>query len=633
MMESMHPNNPNEGENVNENMLLLLSEGTKESANRLKAVISCSICLEILSNVSIVGTCGHSYCGTCLDRYRRKASSDHGGSVCPLCKTPFECGKDVIVSTSVGALVQSVGELLSELEKLLPKPVVPLRSLVRVHSGRAGQSRIARSTSSSSSSSAVVVVGTAKPAEGANATEVATNNNNNAAPSSSSSPGKKQKKENENTGPNELEPTAALERLLDNKPPEIVVNNNNDHNNNIGNEIMRQSSSATTCSTIESHEILIHSTPVPPSTALSSHRSSKSAPSTASSTDFHTPTPSKQSDKSGKHSKTNATNTNESRSSRGSSRHTPQSSDATSNGAKPDKFQVGDVVDVLPRTWIGINKPGGAATIIAVHEEASNSSNVSGTNNSTEQPWVNTDATADAGEVGLSYDVKYILSTGQDTYVPHYFVEYPKEIARHQRRHKPVNYAEPDTQAFDALISFERSTSFAEDTKKSAIPRSVSSSEKKRKRHQDRNNIILDDNVSTVSHASTDYMSSDAPDTASSLTDSSSKSKKRHGKSPDKRSSSNNSSSSSSSSSSSTSSSRKHTGSAFANTEIVLLSTSLDDKEYNRLLEFSQQFDVAMGSNGSAGKAPAMTHLVVATNSKNLFMHRTMKFLEAIMGT
>jgi hypothetical protein len=128
-------------------------------------------------------------------------------------------------------------------------------------------------------------------------------------------------------------------------------------------------------------------------------------------------------------------------------------------------------------------------------------------------------------------------------------------------------------------------------------------------------------------------MSSDAPDTASSLTDSSSKSKKRHGKSPDKRSSSNNSSSSSSSSSSSTSSSRKHTGSAFANTEIVLLSTSLDDKEYNRLLEFSQQFDVAMGSNGSAGKAPAMTHLVVATNSKNLFMHRTMKFLEAIMGT
>lgn len=55
-------------------------------------------------------------------------------------------------------------------------------------------------------------------------------------------------------------------------------------------------------------------------------------------------------------------------------------------------FSTGDVVNVAPRMWPGINKPGGAAWITAVHEN------------------------------GESYDVKYILGGGSDLHVPAAFL-------------------------------------------------------------------------------------------------------------------------------------------------------------------------------------------------------------------
>lgn len=61
-------------------------------------------------------------------------------------------------------------------------------------------------------------------------------------------------------------------------------------------------------------------------------------------------------------------------------------------------FAVGDVVNVAPRLWPGINKPGGAAFITAVHDD------------------------------GDSYDVKYILGGGSDLQVPVAFIRNASDL-------------------------------------------------------------------------------------------------------------------------------------------------------------------------------------------------------------
>ena len=61
-------------------------------------------------------------------------------------------------------------------------------------------------------------------------------------------------------------------------------------------------------------------------------------------------------------------------------------------------FVTGDVVNVAPRLWPGINKPGGAAFITAVHDD------------------------------GDSYDVKYILGGGSDLQVPAAFIRNASDL-------------------------------------------------------------------------------------------------------------------------------------------------------------------------------------------------------------
>lgn len=67
-------------------------------------------------------------------------------------------------------------------------------------------------------------------------------------------------------------------------------------------------------------------------------------------------------------------------------------------------FRQGEIVNVFPRTWIGINKPGGIAWVTNIHVEDS------------------------------SYDVKYIVDSRHDYHVPAIFVSEHEDLDRHSRR-------------------------------------------------------------------------------------------------------------------------------------------------------------------------------------------------------
>jgi hypothetical protein len=80
-------------------------------------------------------------------------------------------------------------------------------------------------------------------------------------------------------------------------------------------------------------------------------------------------------------------------------------------------FASGDVVNVAPRLWPGINKPGGAAFITAVHDN------------------------------GDSYDVKYILGGGSDLQVPVAFIRNASDLqedrSQRTRRSKVRSQSSP----------------------------------------------------------------------------------------------------------------------------------------------------------------------------------------------
>lgn len=59
-------------------------------------------------------------------------------------------------------------------------------------------------------------------------------------------------------------------------------------------------------------------------------------------------------------------------------------------------FAVGDLVDVIERTWVGVNKPGGAARILKVNDDG-------------------------------TYDVRYIINSGKERGIHDFFIRRPKE--------------------------------------------------------------------------------------------------------------------------------------------------------------------------------------------------------------
>jgi hypothetical protein len=83
-------------------------------------------------------------------------------------------------------------------------------------------------------------------------------------------------------------------------------------------------------------------------------------------------------------------------------------------------FASGDVVNVAPRMWPGINKPGGAAWITAIHDD------------------------------GNSYDVKYILGGRSDLQVPAAFIRDASDLqedrSQRTRRSKVRSQSSPLTQ-------------------------------------------------------------------------------------------------------------------------------------------------------------------------------------------
>jgi hypothetical protein len=72
----------------------------------------------------------------------------------------------------------------------------------------------------------------------------------------------------------------------------------------------------------------------------------------------------------------------------------------------------GEVVEVLPRTWPGMNKPGGIAWILSIHDGSIEGSI----------------------EKYKMYDVKYILNGNQDHNIPDYFIRPHEELERRSRK-------------------------------------------------------------------------------------------------------------------------------------------------------------------------------------------------------
>jgi hypothetical protein len=64
------------------------------------------------------------------------------------------------------------------------------------------------------------------------------------------------------------------------------------------------------------------------------------------------------------------------------------------------------------------------------------------------------------------------------------------------------------------------------------------------------------------------------------------------------------------------------------NAQILILSSYLDNDQSSRFQEFCKLFGVST-TNVFESK---VTHLVVPVNDKKLFFHRTMKYMEAVMG-
>lgn len=91
----------------------------------------------------------------------------------------------------------------------------------------------------------------------------------------------------------------------------------------------------------------------------------------------------------------------------------------------------GDEVNVLPRQWIGINKPGGAARILYKHEGWTESDLGSG---------------AQLHEI-IFYDVRYILDARIDKRVPEAFVKKVEDLNRSSRRRIPSSSSSSSSSA------------------------------------------------------------------------------------------------------------------------------------------------------------------------------------------
>lgn len=77
-----------------------------------------------------------------------------------------------------------------------------------------------------------------------------------------------------------------------------------------------------------------------------------------------------------------------------------------------NKFSVGDVVNVLPRTWPGMNKPGGAAWIKKIEDDG-------------------------------TYSVKYVLTGTMDFNIHHTFLAPFEDLEKSERRHRSSPHQDP----------------------------------------------------------------------------------------------------------------------------------------------------------------------------------------------
>ena len=81
------------------------------------------------------------------------------------------------------------------------------------------------------------------------------------------------------------------------------------------------------------------------------------------------------------------------------------------NPSKPLKsFEIGQVIEVLPRTWAGINKPGGHGRVINI--------------------------TTDSITNEVFYDIKYILTNTKEKRIPSLFIESSEDLTRNERTEK-----------------------------------------------------------------------------------------------------------------------------------------------------------------------------------------------------
>ena len=246
---------------------------------------------------------------------------------------------------------------------------------------------------------------------------------------------------------------------------------------------------------------------------------------------------------------------------------------STAARAKPPQlFAVGDLVNVTPRTWAGINKPGGTGRVVQCNE---------------------CEGPDDKQGIYYEYSIRYVLDGSLETEVDEAFLEPYVELTRSSRKSRPdaASNNEATTESNRSTTERESAVQTESGTKRAVAP--IYS-----------NAHILSAKRTRGESANLYWSEHDPVDALVST------SAQHHSASKD------------------TASSRKDEVANPTDRKIVLLSTALDPSLQTRLQDLA---DACEGVSVVHSFSDQVTHLVVSVDKRKVMQQRTMKYMQALI--